>query len=177
VCRRGSASGLLPWVPGTLNYEGYGVKGDTPAAYRERIMLDVTPAIQIPLDEFEWSFARSGGPGGQNVNKVASKAVLRWNFDASPSVPEDVKARFRTRFPSRLTTDGELVLASELTRDQGRNREDCLEKLAAMLRAAAARPKVRRPTKPTKASQRRRVEAKRRKSSRKAGRRSPGGDE
>ena len=140
-------------------------------------MLEVTPAIRIPLDEFEWSFARSGGPGGQNVNKVASKAVLRWAFDLSPSVPEDVKARFRARFPSRLTTDGDLVLASELTRDQGRNREDCLNKLAAMLRAAAVPPKVRRPTKPSKGSKRRRVEAKRRQSARKAARRGPGGDD
>jgi ribosome-associated protein len=140
-------------------------------------MFEVTPAIRIPLDEFEWSFARSGGPGGQNVNKVASKAVLRWDFDRSPSVPEDVKARFRARFPSRLTTDGELVLASELTRDQGRNREDCLAKLAAMLRSAAVAPKARRATKPSKASKRRRVAAKRRQSARKAGRRAPGGED
>ena len=139
-------------------------------------MLEVTPTIRIPLDEFEWSFARSGGPGGQNVNKVASKAVLRWHFASSPSIPEEVKSRFRERFPSRITTEGELVLASELTRDQGRNREDCLEKLAAMLRTAAVRPKVRRPTKPSKASKRRRVDAKRRQSARKAGRRTPSGE-
>jgi ribosome-associated protein len=140
-------------------------------------MLEVTPAIRIPLDEFDWSFARSGGPGGQNVNKVASKAVLRWDLAGSPSVPDEVKGRFRDRFPSRMTTEGHVVLASELTRDQGRNREDCLQKLAAMLRAAAARPKVRRPTRPTKGSQRRRVEAKRRQSVRKAGRRVEGGDD
>jgi ribosome-associated protein len=151
--------------------------GSTATAGPENVMLEVTPAIRIPLDEFSWSFARSGGPGGQNVNKVASKAVLRWNLSVSPSVPDDVKARFRDKFPSRLTTEGELVLASELTRDQGRNREDCLAKLAAMLRAAAVRPKVRRPTKPTKGSQRRRVEAKRRQSHRKAGRRDVGGDD
>ena len=140
-------------------------------------MLEVTNAIRIPLDEFEWSFARSGGPGGQNVNKVASKAVLRWDFDRSPSVPDAVKDRFRERFPSRLTTEGEVVLSSELTRDQGRNREDCLAKLADLLRSVARPPKVRRPTRPTKGSQRRRVEAKKRQSVRKAGRRSPGGDE
>jgi ribosome-associated protein len=140
-------------------------------------MLEVTPYIRIPLDEFEWSFARSGGPGGQNVNKVASKAILRWKLDASPSVADDVKARFRARFPSRITTDGDVVISSELTRDQGRNREDCLEKLAAMLRAAAVAPKVRRPTKPSRAAKRRRVEAKRRQSLRKAGRRSPGGED
>jgi ribosome-associated protein len=140
-------------------------------------MLEVTNAIHIPLDEFEWSFARSGGPGGQNVNKVASKAVLRWDFEHSPSVPDEVKARFRERFPSRLTTEGEVVVSSELTRDQGRNREDCLVKLADLLRAVSRPPKVRRPTKPTKGSQRRRVEGKRRQSARKAGRRSPGGDD
>jgi ribosome-associated protein len=140
-------------------------------------MLEVTSHIRIPLDEFEWSFARSGGPGGQNVNKVASKAILRWKLDASPSVPEDVKIRFRARFPSRITTDGEVVISSELTRDQGRNREDCLEKLAAMLRSAAVAPKVRRPTRPSRAAKRRRVDAKRRQSLRKAGRRSPGGED
>ena len=140
-------------------------------------MLDVTNAIRIPLDEFEWSFARSGGPGGQNVNKVVSKAVLRWGFDSSPSVPDAVKARFRERYPSRLTTEGEVLVTSELTRDQGRNRDDCLEKLAGLLRSVARPPKVRRPTKPTKGSQRRRVEAKKRQSVRKAGRKSPGGDE
>jgi ribosome-associated protein len=140
-------------------------------------MLEVTNGIRIPLDEFAWSFARSGGPGGQNVNKVASKAVLRWDFEHSPSVPDNVKARFRERFPSRLTTEGEVVVASELTRDQGRNREDCLAKLAELLRSVARPPKARRPTKPTRGSQRRRVEAKRRQSARKAERRSPGGDE
>jgi ribosome-associated protein len=140
-------------------------------------MLEVTNSIRVPLDEFGWSFARSGGPGGQNVNKVASKAVLRWDFEHSPSVPDDVKARFRQRFPSRLTTEGEVIVASELTRDQGRNREDCLAKLAELLRAVARPPKVRRPTKPTKGSQRRRVEAKRRQSVRKSGRRVSGGDD
>ena len=140
-------------------------------------MLEVTNDIRIPLDEFEWSFARSGGPGGQNVNKVASKAVLRWDFEHSPSVPDQVKARFRDRFPSRLTTLGEVVLASELTRDQGRNREDCLAKLAELLRSVARPPKARRPTKPTKGSQRRRVETKRRQSARKLGRKAPGRDE
>ena len=140
-------------------------------------MLEVTATIRIPLAEFTWSYARSGGPGGQNVNKVASKAVLRWPFEASPSVPAAMKARFRTRFASRITVEGELVMSSELTRDQGRNREDCLEKLTAMLRTAASPPKARRLTKPTKGSQRRRAEAKKRQSATKSGRRQPGGDE
>jgi ribosome-associated protein len=140
-------------------------------------MLEVTPTIRIPLDEFEWSFARSGGPGGQNVNKVSSKAILRWPFEASPSVPPDVKARFRTAFGNRLTTEGDFVLSSEATRDQARNREDCLEKLATMLRSAATPPKLRRKTKPSKASKRRRVADKRHSSGIKAGRRKPGGDD
>lgn len=139
-------------------------------------MLEVNATIRIPLDEFEWSFARSGGPGGQNVNKVASKAVLRWNFDGSPSVPDDVKARFRERFPSRLTIGGEVVLSSELTRDQGRNRDDCLEKLAEMLRSAAVRPKIRRATKPSNGSKRRRLEAKKHESVRKTNRKVSGDD-
>ena len=71
-------------------------------------MLVINDQITIPDSEFEWSFVRSGGPGGQNVNKVASKAVLRWDFERSPSVPDDVKDRFRERFPSRLTTEGEV---------------------------------------------------------------------
>jgi ribosome-associated protein len=140
-------------------------------------MLEVTATIRIPLDEFSWSFARSGGPGGQNVNKVASKAVLRWHFEGSPSVPDVVKARFRASFGNRITTEGELVLSSESTRDQGRNREDCLEKLAAMLRTASRPPKIRRATKPTKGSQRRRVADKKQNSATKAGRKSPKGDD
>lgn len=140
-------------------------------------MLEVTPTIQIPLDEFAWSFARSGGPGGQNVNKVASKAVLRWNFDGTTQVPEVVKERFRRLFGSRLTTEGELVLSSESTRDQSRNREDCLEKLADMLRAAATPPKIRYATRPSRASKRRRVADKRRTSETKATRRNPKSDE
>ena len=136
-------------------------------------MLAVNDEIQVPESEFEWSFARSGGPGGQNVNKVASKAVLRWNLAASVSVPAHVKDRFRALFRRRLTTEGEVVLAGQRYRDQERNRQDCLAKLAEMLRQAAAIPEVRRPTKPTKGSKRRRLEAKRRQSVTKAGRRKP----
>lgn len=137
-------------------------------------MLEVTASIQIPLEEFAWSFARSGGPGGQNVNKVASKAVLRWNFDTTTTVPDDVKTRFRALYHTRLTTEGELVLSSELTRDQSRNREDCLHKLAEMLRIAAIPPKIRRERKPSKSAKRRRVADKRHASGVKATRRTPG---
>jgi ribosome-associated protein len=140
-------------------------------------MLAVNDEIHVPESEFEWSFARSGGPGGQNVNKVASKAVLRWNLAASASVPAHVKERFRALFRRRLTTEGEVVLAGQRYRDQERNRQDCLEKLAEMLRQAAAIPETRRPTKPTKGSKRRRLEAKRRQSVAKARRRKPAVEE
>ncbi len=136
-------------------------------------MLIVDERIRIPRDEFQFEFARSGGPGGQNVNKVASKATLRWRPAASPSLPEDVRARLLRRLAARLTTEGELVLTSQRTRDQARNVEDCLEKLRLLVLAAARPPRPRIPTRPTKASQRRRVEQKTIRSARKRDRKAP----
>lgn len=140
-------------------------------------MLAVNQRIQIPDEEFDWSYARSGGPGGQNVNKVSSKAVLRWALTTSPSLPHDVLARFRSKFANRITTEGELVMSSERYRDQERNRQDCLEKLTAMLLEVAEPPKPRRVTRPSKASKARRVAAKRHTAKTKATRRRPGMDE
>ena len=134
-------------------------------------MLEINESIRIPDDEFEWSFVRSGGPGGQNVNKVASKAVLRWNVTASPSLPEDVRARFQAQKRSRITLEGDIVVTSQRYRDQERNRQDCLEKLAKLIREAAALPKPRRATRPTRGSKARRLTAKRRRSALKASRR------
>jgi ribosome-associated protein len=138
-------------------------------------MLEIDKPLRIPEDELTWSFVRSGGPGGQNVNKVASKAVLRWNVTASPSLPEDVKARLLQQQRSRITTEGDLLLTSQRYRDQERNRLDCLEKLSSMLRAAAVKPKTRRKTKPSRGAKERRLQAKKRRSALKASRR--GGDE
>ena len=134
-------------------------------------MLEVTPTLGIPLTEFTWSYARSGGPGGQNVNKVESKAILRWNLAASPVVPDDIKARLVAAHPSHVTIEGEFLVTSQKYRDQERNRQDCLDKLAAMLRRAAVRPAVRKISKPSKASNRRRLEAKKHNSQRRADRR------
>jgi ribosome-associated protein len=138
-------------------------------------MLEVNPQLRIPESEFLWTYVRSGGPGGQNVNKVASKAVLRWGLAASPSLPADVKARLRAREANRITADGELVLTSQRYRDQERNRQDCLDKLREMIARAAARPKVRRKTKPTRGSQERRLREKKHRAGTKAARR--GGEE
>src|SRR5262249_37901917 len=91
--------------------------------------MEINDRLRIPDEEFAWSFVRAGGPGGQNVNKVASKGVLRWDLAASPSVPEDVKSRLRTLLRRRITGEGELVLCSQRHRDQQRNRQDCLDKL------------------------------------------------
>lgn len=139
-------------------------------------MLTVDSHIHIPDAEFEWTYARSSGPGGQNVNKVSSKAVLRWNVLASPSLPAEVRARFLKRFGSRLTTDGHLLITSQRYRDQGRNVSDALEKLTAMLTEVARPPKRRRPTKPTKGSVTRRLESKQARSRTKQTRRRPAED-
>jgi len=123
-------------------------------------MLVVNSRIRIPPSEFEWTYVRSSGPGGQNVNKVNSKAVLRWNVVRSLSLPADVRERFLVRYRSRITTEGDFILSSQRYRDQGRNAADALEKLTALVAAVAVPGKKRRPTKPTRASVRRRVETK-----------------
>ena len=134
-------------------------------------MLLVNSRIQIPLAEFVFSYARSSGPGGQNVNKVNSKATLRWPLISSPSLPEDVRQRFLARYPRRVTVEGDLVVTSQRYRDAGRNATDCLEKLHQMLLEVAQPPKYRKPTRPTRGSVRRRLDDKRRRSQKKGSRR------
>jgi len=140
-------------------------------------MIPVSERIQIPETELEWSYARSGGPGGQNVNKVSSKAVLRWPVTTSPSLPDEVRARFLKRYVHRVTVEGDLVLSSERYRDQPRNRQDCLDKLVSMLQVVLKPPTVRKVTKPSKGSKIRRLQGKKHQSATKAGRRTPGGDD
>jgi ribosome-associated protein len=134
-------------------------------------MLEINDRIRIPEEEFIWSYVRSSGPGGQNVNKVSSKAVLRWNVVASLSLPVDIKTRFQKQQGSRITSEGDLLIASQRYRDRERNRLDCLEKLSAMLQAAAVAPKPRRKTKPSAGSKERRLAEKKRRSDRKSSRR------
>ncbi|HVX64161.1 MAG TPA: alternative ribosome rescue aminoacyl-tRNA hydrolase ArfB [Pirellulales bacterium] len=133
--------------------------------------LAVNSRLRIPLDEFEFTFARSSGPGGQNVNKVSSKALLRWPIQTSPSLPEAVRSRFLGKYGNRVTTDGDLLISSQRYRDQRRNVDDCLEKLRVMLAEAAAPPVRRKRTKPSRGSIERRLEAKRQQSTRKQARR------
>jgi len=134
-------------------------------------MLRVEPNIEISDDELQFTFVRSAGPGGQNVNKVNTKAVLRWAVAASPSLDNAVRARFLTRYSSRLTTAGELILTSQQFRDQSRNRADCLEKLQKMLAAVAVAPRRRKKTRPSRASVERRLTGKLHRGEKKRGRR------
>jgi ribosome-associated protein len=121
----------------------------------------VSPRLTIPANELGIAFARSGGPGGQNVNKVSSKVELRWNPASSAALAESDRSWLLQRLANKLTSEGDLIITSTLTRDQGKNRDDASSKLALVVRTALDRPKARRPTKPTKSSKRRRVEGKR----------------
>ncbi|MBI1348997.1 aminoacyl-tRNA hydrolase [bacterium] len=135
--------------------------------------LVVSPRLTISSGEWDWNFTRGSGPGGQNVNKVNSKAILRWRPVTSPALSEGVRQRFLSRYSSRLTNEGELIIESEEFRDQPQNIRRCLEKLREMLQPVLTPPKIRRPTKPTKGSQRRRLQDKQRRSDTKQGRKSP----
>lgn len=120
-------------------------------------MVEIKPGIEVPDEELSFSTARSGGPGGQHVNKTSSKVIVRFDLEASSAFTETQRARMRVKIPPRyLTSKGEVVVSSERFRDQHKNREDAVEKLAAVLRAALARPKTRIATKPGKAAKARR---------------------
>ncbi len=136
-------------------------------------MLEINAEIRIPLSEFEWTFVRSSGPGGQNVNKVSSKAQLRWNPSKSGILPTPVLERLAAKHPSCWTLEGEMIVSSQRTRDALKNREDCLDKLRMMILAALKVPKRRIPTKPTKGSIVRRLETKSRNAQKKQDRKKP----
>jgi ribosome-associated protein len=133
-------------------------------------MLTITPQLRIPLREFSFTFARSGGPGGQNVNKVSSKALLRWPIMTSPSLPEPVRQRLLAKCRRQVTAEGDLLIVSQRFRDAGRNAADCLEKLRSLLAAAAEPVRPRKATRPTRSSVRRRLDDKRRRAQKKQGR-------
>lgn len=105
-------------------------------------------ALKLDESELQFSFARSSGPGGQNVNKTNSKAVLIWMIEDSTSIPKDVKTRFLEAYGNRVNKLGEVVLSSEESRDRERNKDNCRQKLLAMLRSVWVAPKKRVKTKP-----------------------------
>jgi ribosome-associated protein len=123
-------------------------------------MIRVTSHISVDEREIDESFVRASGPGGQNVNKLATAVQLRFNVRSSPSLPAEVRERLERLAGARLTRDGVLVIIAQRHRTQGRNRQDALDRLVDLIRHAAIAPRQRRPTKPTKASRERRVEAK-----------------
>jgi ribosome-associated protein len=122
----------------------------------------ITGRLAIDPDEIHESFVRAGGPGGQHVNTTSSAVQLRFDVRHSPSLPDDVRARLERLAGHRLTRDGVLVLQAQGQRSQKRNREEALERLVDLVRAAARPPVKRKPTKPSKASKQRRLDSKKR---------------
>jgi ribosome-associated protein len=140
------------------------------------VAIPITRSIAIDSGEIEESFTRASGPGGQHVNTTDSAVLLRFDVANSPNLPEAVKHRLAILAGSRLTRDGVLVLRSEGARSQLLNRQEVRERLIELIREATLVPKRRRPTKPTKGSQMRRIEGKAKRSTVKAGRGRPAMD-
>jgi len=138
--------------------------------------LRINSRIVIPPNELRFAFVRSSGPGGQNVNKVNTKAQLRWSVVRSGSLPEDVRNRLLARFARRINDRGEIVLTSQRYRDQARNIGDCLTKLRKMLSSVAAPPKRRKKTQPPRSASESRLRDKRAKAEKKRRRARPSDD-
>ncbi|MGD9319204.1 MAG: alternative ribosome rescue aminoacyl-tRNA hydrolase ArfB [Desulfobacteraceae bacterium] len=136
-------------------------------------MIRVTDSISIDERELQEEFVRASGPGGQNVNKVATAVKLRFDAAHSPSLPGDVRDRLIRLAGRRSTEEGLIIIDARRFRSQERNRQDARERLVALIRRAAERPKVRRKTRPTAASKKRRLEDKRRRGHMKRTRRPP----
>jgi len=124
------------------------------------VPLSVAPGVEIPDSDFELRFIRASGPGGQNVNKVASAVQLRFDLAGSAALTEQVKARLRALAGQRLNEDGSLLIFARRHRSQDQNRRDALERLAELVRRALEEPKTRHATRPTRASRERRLERK-----------------
>ena len=140
-------------------------------------LLVINRRIRIPRAELKFTFVRSRGPGGQNVNKVNSKAVLRWAVAKTGSLPVDVRERFLAKYARRISDDGEMLITSQRYRDQPRNVADCLTKLKEMVAAVATPPKKRKPTRPTRRADENRLKDKHETAQKKKRRRTRPSDE
>jgi len=138
--------------------------------------LIINDRLAIDDSEIDERFVRASGPGGQNVNKVATAVQLRFDVEHSPSLADEVRHRLRALAGSRMTDEGVLVIDARTFRTQSQNREDARERLVDLIRQALVRPKRRRRTRPTKASKERRLDVKKRRAHTKAGRRFQGED-
>jgi ribosome-associated protein len=136
----------------------------------------ITDSIELGDEELEWKFIRSSGPGGQNVNKVASAVQLRFRLLENTSLPAAVKNRLRRLAGQKLNEDGSILIFARGERSQEQNRRDALARLTGMIQAALIEPKIRKKTRPTRASKERRIESKKRRGSTKEGRRTRGWD-
>ena len=123
-------------------------------------MIEIAGGVVLDEREVAFDFIRASGPGGQNVNKVETAVQLRFDARNSPSLPDDVRDRLERLVGRRLTRDGVIVIAAQRFRSQEANRRDALDRLVALIAAAAVRPKTRRPTKPTRAARKRRLDEK-----------------
>jgi ribosome-associated protein len=134
------------------------------------VPLEITPAILIPDEELEWKFIRASGPGGQNVNKVSSAVQLRFLLPFNTSLPVPVRNRLRAIAGQKLNDDGTILFAARSERSQEQNRRAAGERLISLIRTAMIEPKIRKKTRPTKASKERRIESKKRRGNTKQGR-------
>jgi ribosome-associated protein len=126
------------------------------------VPIEITRGIVIPDEELEWKFIRASGPGGQNVNKVSSAVQLRFLLPRNTSLPVSARNRLRAIAGQKLVDDGSILFSARSERSQEQNRRAAAERLAALIRTAMIEPKIRRKTRPTKGSQERRIETKKR---------------
>jgi ribosome-associated protein len=138
--------------------------------------LTITPSIVIPDDELEWKFIRASGPGGQNVNKVSSAVQLRFLLPINSSIPVAARNRLRAQGGQKILDDGTILISARSERSQEQNRRDALERLSALIHSALVEPKIRKKTRPSKASKERRIESKKRRGTTKQARGRQGWD-
>jgi ribosome-associated protein len=140
------------------------------------VPIEITPSIVIPDEELEWKFIRASGPGGQNVNKVSSAVQLRFLLPLNRSLPVSARNRLRAIAGQKLVDDGSILFSARSERSQEQNRRAAAERLAALIRTALIEPKIRKKTRPTKGSQERRIESKKRRGATKSQRGRQGWD-